>query len=104
MAGPRNAPRTRVLTSGAPVAITIDSPIWPYESLCLRGVITVQNVDGPPAEYRAAAERYLGAEGGRAWAEQIPSDLAFQRLSVKPDWVGVLDFNDMRRIPSALAG
>jgi hypothetical protein len=104
MAGPKNAPRTRVLSNGAPVAITIDTPTWPYEALCLRGIINVEHVAGPPAEYRPTAERYLGAEGGRAWCEQIPADMAFQRLTVRPQWVGVLDFNDMRRIPSALAG
>ena len=103
MAGPANAPRSLALTTGQPVAVTIDSSTWPYRSLLLRGTVEVDEMDGVVPEYRAAAVRYFGEEQGNGWCDQLPNGMRMARLRVRPQWVGVLDFDSMRRIPSALA-
>ena len=66
----------------------------------LRGEVEVEAVDGPPAEYVAAACRYLGEEQGRAWAAQLEGK-PMARLRFLPRWATVLDFET--RFPSALS-
>jgi hypothetical protein len=52
-------------------------------------------------EYAAAAERYFGAEQGRAWVEQVRAmSSQMARVAIRPEWVGLLDFET--RFPSAL--
>ena len=61
--------------------------------------------DGNPRvvpEYAAAAERYFGSAQGKAWVEQLGSkSTQMVRISIKPEWVGLLDFQT--RFPSALS-
>jgi hypothetical protein len=52
-------------------------------------------------EYAAAAERYFGAEQGKAWVDQFRkmfSEMA--RISIRPEWVAVIDFE--RRFPNPI--
>jgi len=52
-------------------------------------------------EYAQAAERYFGAEQGRAWVEQVTRMFPrMARLAVTPNWVAILDFE--HRFPSAI--
>lgn len=104
MASPVNAPKAAVLTAGSPIAVTIDDPTFPYASLMLRGGAEVDRVDGIAEEYELAAIRYLGEEQGRAWCAQLPSAIEMVRVKLSPDWVGLIDIADGRRLPSALAG
>jgi hypothetical protein len=101
MVTPVAAPKLKALTDGATVAVTIDSYDAPHKVLSLRGRIAVEEVDGVAPEYRAAAARYLGEARGEAWIRQLPPGLAMRRISMRPEWVGVLDFRT--RFPSALA-
>ena len=51
-------------------------------------------------EYALSAERYFGAEQGRAWADsQRGKPMA--RIRIVPTWVNILDFET--RFPSALS-
>jgi hypothetical protein len=104
MAGPANAPRAQALTEGTAVAVTIDSADWPYAVLLLRGTVSADHLQDIPEEYRAAAERYFGEDQGRAWCTQLPAGIPMTRYRLTPTWVGLLDFDGMRRLPSALAG
>ena len=70
----------------------------------LRGAIDVDRVAGIAPEYRASATRYFGSEAGEAWCASLPSDLATTRFRLEPSWVGLLDFDGGRRLPSAIAG
>jgi Pyridoxamine 5'-phosphate oxidase len=98
---PLAAPKMKVLHDNTPVALTIDSTPWPSNVLLIRGKVRVETVDGVAPEYAAAAERYLGAEQGRAWVEQVRGMLAqLARISIRPEWVGLLDFET--RFPSAI--
>ena len=104
MCSPSNAPKVGVLTTGAPVAVTIHGAEWPFAVLLLRGTVVVHHVNGIAPEYRANATRYFGAEQGEAWCASLPDDIAMERFRLEPTWVGLLDFAGMRRLPSALAG
>ena len=101
---PSNAPKVKVLASGAPAAVTIHGGEWPFAVLLLRGTVEVDQVAGIAPEYRACATRYFGAEQGEAWCASLPADLAMTRFRLEPSWVGLLDFEEMRRLPSAIAG
>ncbi len=104
MCSPSNAPKVGVLSTGAPVAVTIHGIDWPFAVLLLRGTVAVDHVDGVAPEYRACASRYFGTEQGDAWCASLPDDLTMERYRLEPSWVGLLDFDAMRRLPSALAG
>jgi len=54
------------------------------------------------ASYNTTAERYFGSAQGKAWVEQLGSkSTQMVRISIKPEWVGLLDFQT--RFPSALS-
>jgi hypothetical protein len=91
-------------TQGAPAAVTIHGPDWPFAVLLLRATVDVDEVTGVAPEYRACAARYFGPEQGEAWCASMPADLAMTRYRLEPRWVGLLDFDGMCRLPSAIAG
>jgi hypothetical protein len=69
--------------------------------LLVRGTAQLQTVKGIVPEYAMAAERYFGAEQGKAWLTQLSSMVQdMVRIGITPEWVGVLDFQT--RFPSAL--
>jgi hypothetical protein len=75
------------------VAVTIDSAGLPPEALLLRGRVTVTEVDGVVPEYALAHYRYAGPEQGAAnIAEVDQPGLRMARIALRPEWVGVLDF------------
>ena len=104
MCSPSNAPKVKYLQQGMPVAVTIHLDEWPYSALLLRGSVDVDQHEGITPEYRASAARYFGPEQGEAWCASLPVDLPMTRFRLEPTWVGLLDFDGMRRLPSALAG
>jgi hypothetical protein len=98
---PLKAPKIQALSSGAKVALTIDSNTWPYKVLQIRGKVQVDTVEGVVPEYAIAAERYFGAEQGRAWVQQVRGLFSHMaRIAVKPEWADILDFE--QRFPSAI--
>ena len=71
--------------------------------LTIRGQVEISEVDGVPAEYAAAAARYLGDEAAHAYLAEIEQPgTRMARIDLRPAWVGVLDFQS--RLPSALGG
>jgi pyridoxamine 5'-phosphate oxidase-like protein len=98
---PPKAPKVRALSPSAKVALTIDGNTWPYKVLQVRGTARIETVAGVIPEYALAAERYLGAEEGRAWAKQFGGMFSHMvRIAVQPEWVAVLDFE--KRFPNAI--
>lgn len=61
-----------------------------------------EQLDGEVPEYAAMTRKYLGEEGGKAWAAQyaqmFPRPI---RITIKPDWVALVDVET--RFPSAIA-
>jgi hypothetical protein len=83
------------------VALTIDGDVFPHKVLLIRGSAKLTTVEGVVPEYAAAAERYFGREQGQAWVTQMGNMVSSMvRVSVTPEWVGLLDFQT--RFPSAL--
>jgi general stress protein 26 len=99
---PPTAPKIKALRHNPNVAITINSSDpWPYQVLLIRGKAEIDIVDGTAPEYAAAAQRYFGEEQGRAWVEQMgPLFTQMARLTIRPEWVGTMDF--ATRFPSAV--
>jgi pyridoxamine 5'-phosphate oxidase-like protein len=98
---PPKAPKLKALAKNPKIALTIDDNNFPHKVLLVRGTAAMQNVSGIVPEYALAAERYFGAEQGKAWVSQLGSMIqAMVRIAITPEWVGLLDFQT--RFPSAL--
>ena len=101
LATPAKAPKLKALAKNPKVALTIDDNTFPHKVLLVRGSARLQPVKGVVPEYAMAAERYFGKEQGKAWVAQLASMIQeMVRITVTPEWVGVLDFQT--RFPSAL--
>lgn len=91
----------QALSRNSRVAVSIDGNTWPYKVLQIRGTARVETVPGVAPEYALAAERYFGAEQGKAWVKQVGGMFSqMARIAVTPEWVAVLDFE--QRFPSAI--
>jgi len=101
MATPPKAPKLKALARNPKVALTIDGNDFPHKVLLLRGTARLETVTGVVPEYAAAAERYFGSQQGKAWVGQLASMIQeMVRITVRPEWAGLLDFQT--RFPSAL--
>ncbi len=103
MASPPKAPKLKALAKNPKVALTIDENDFPHKVLLIRGSARLEPVDGIVPEYEACAQRYFDAATAQAWLSQLRGIVsAMVRITVTPEWVGLLDFKT--RFPSALAG
>lgn len=94
------APKLKALTQNAKVALTIDTEPFPAKVLMVRGTAQVAMVDELP-EYVEMAVHYMGEEGATAFLNQVGSLFSqLGRIEVKPEWVGIIDFE--KRYPSAI--
>jgi len=101
LGSPSKAPKLKALSKNPKVALTIDDNSFPHKVLLVRGTARLQSMNGVVPEYALAAERYFGAEGGKAWVAQLASMIQeMVRITITPEWVGLLDFQT--RFPSAL--
>jgi hypothetical protein len=96
------APKLRALKKSPTVALTIYEDVWPYKVLLVRGSAQLTPVEGTPSEFDDAAHHYLGHEGGEAFLCFYRSVVKrMSRITVKPAWAGLLDFET--RMPSVIA-
>lgn len=103
MATPPKAPKLKALSKNPKVSITIDDNTFPHKVLLIRGTARLEPVDGVVPEYAMAAERYFGPEQGQGWVQNLRTMISSMvRITISPEWVGLLDFQT--RFPSALAG
>ena len=87
------AVKLKSVIDGSRVAVTIDGSDWPYPVLMLRGTVTTTPFPGVVPGYRETAIRYLGEQNGAMFIDGIErTGLGMRRIEVKPDWVGLLDF------------
>lgn len=97
------ARRLRALRANPDVAVTIDTEPQPPEVLLLRGRVSITEVDGMVPEQAQAARRYLGEEGGVDYVTMAEHpDTKMARITLRPTWVGVLDFQT--RTPGIIGG
>jgi hypothetical protein len=102
MATPPKAPKLKALAKNPKVSLTIDDNTFPHKVLLIRGSARLDSVEGIVPEYLAAAERYFDPELAKAWLGQLRTLVSSMvRITITPEWVGLLDFQT--RFPSALA-
>lgn len=103
MATPPKAPKLKALARNSKVSLTIDDNTFPHKVLLIRGTARLEPMNGIVPEYASAAERYFGPDQGKGWVKQLSGMVSSMvRITVTPEWVGLLDFQT--RFPSALAG
>jgi len=101
MGTPPKAPKLKALAKNPKVSLTIDDNVFPHKVLLIRGTARLEPVNGVVPEYALAAARYFGPEQGKAWVAQMGQMISSMvRVTITPEWVGLLDFQT--RFPSAL--
>ena len=101
MGTPPKAPKLKALARNPRVSLTIDDNTFPHKVLLIRGSARLEPVTGIVPEYALCADRYFGPEQGPAWVAGLAKMVSSMvRVTVTPDWVGLLDFQT--RFPSAL--
>jgi len=89
------APKVRALTERPQAAVTIDVGNTPADarSLLIRGVASVEIVDGVPDEYLAASSKVLSADEAAEFAVQVRQMYdRMARISIVPTWARYFDF------------
>ena len=101
MATAMDDPKTKVLTNGSKVAVSIDRDFLASNILLIRGTVRVDTVEGIAPEYTAMIYRTMSKEDAEALLkEAAPLYPCMTRIFIHPDWVGILDFET--RLPSAI--
>jgi Pyridoxamine 5'-phosphate oxidase len=95
------APKVRALRRDPRVALTIDTDSQPPNVLLVRGVASIEIVDGVPDEFLAASRKVLPEDQWEDFEKQVRSVYpAMASISITPHWAKVLDFET--RLPIAL--
>ena len=101
MATEADAPKTKVLTTGSKVAVSIDRDFSASKILLIRGTVRVDTVEGIAPEYTAMIYRTMSKEDAEALLKEAARLYPrMTRIFIHPDWVGILDFET--RLPSAV--
>lgn len=99
------SPKARALSARPQVALTIDSGSTPEEAkaLLVRGLATLQTVDGVTEEYLAAARSFMDGPQLAEFERNVRSTYKqMVRISVEPLWARFYDFG-AGRLPAFLA-
>lgn len=99
------SPKARAISSRPEVALTIDTGSTPEEAraLLVRGLATVETVDGVTEEYLAAARRSMDEPGLAEFEDNVRSTYKqMVRISIEPLWARFYDFG-AGRLPVYLA-
>jgi hypothetical protein len=93
-----SSPKVRALAARPHVALTIDTDQGTASrSLSVRGVATVEIVDGVPDEYLAAATKNMDAGQARQFEAQVRSLYKqMARITIQPRWARYYDFGTGR--------
>lgn len=94
-----NAPKVRALRLNPKVALTIDTNDFPPNVLLVRGIASINVVDGVPSDYVEASRRLVGEENMPEWEAGVRSLYKqMARIAIVPDWAKIMDFET--RLPS----
>jgi hypothetical protein len=89
--------KVRDLHARPDVAVCIDTADGPPQVLMLRGRVTMTETDGVLPEYAAIQRQGRGDEEANAYLEAIDQPgLRMVRISLRPTWVGIVDFGGQR--------
>ena len=98
------SPKVRALTSRPQVALTIDTGSEPAtaKALMVRGLATLETVDGVPDEYIAAAAKSYEPSKLAEFERAVRSTYKqMVRISIEPQWARFYDFG-AGRVPEFL--
>ncbi|GFP47719.1 hypothetical protein LAUMK7_03026 [Mycobacterium kansasii] len=98
------SPKARALSSRPHVAVTIDTGSTPEEAkaLLVRGLATLETVDGVTDEYLAAARRSMSEPQLAEFERNVRSTYQqMVRISIEPLWARFYDFG-AGRLPAFL--
>ncbi|BBZ52741.1 pyridoxamine 5'-phosphate oxidase family protein [Mycobacterium heidelbergense] len=98
------SPKARALSARPEVALTIDTGTTPGEAkaLLVRGLATLETVDGVTEEYLAAARRSMDEPQLAEFERNVRSTYQqMVRISIEPQWARFYDF-DAGRLPAFL--
>jgi nitroimidazol reductase NimA-like FMN-containing flavoprotein (pyridoxamine 5'-phosphate oxidase superfamily) len=99
------SPKVRALSSRPEVALTIDTGDNPEEAkaLLVRGLATLETVDGVTDEYIAASKNSMGESEQAEFERNVRSTYKqMVRISIEPQWARLYDFG-AGRLPGFLA-
>ena len=99
------APKLRALAARPEVAVTIDAGSTPAEarSVLVRGIATVEIVDGVADEYLAAARKTMDTGQAETFEHAVRSLYdQMARISIEPRWARFYDFG-AGRVPTFIA-
>ena len=101
MATATDAPKTKVLTDGSKVAVSIVPDFAASKILLIRGTVRADTVEGIAPEYTAMIYRTMSEEDAQALLKEAARLYPrMTRIFIHPDWVGIIDFET--RLPSAV--
>src|SRR6266699_333383 len=101
MATAADAPKTKVLTNGSKVAVSIARDFSASKILLIRGTVRADTVEGIAPEYAAMIYRTMSEEDAQALLKEAARLYPrMTRIFIHPDWVGIIDFET--RLPSAV--
>jgi hypothetical protein len=99
------SPKVPALAARPEVAVTIDSGSTPAtaKALLVRGLVTLETIDGVPEEYIAASTKTLPASQQKEFEQAVQSMYKqMVRISIEPRWARFYDFG-AGRLPAFLA-
>lgn len=99
------SPKARALAARPHVALTIDSGDSPEtaKALLIRGLATLQTVDGVTDEYIAASKKSMADVEQAEFEKNVRSTYPqMVRISIEPTWARLFDFG-AGRLPGFLA-
>ena len=87
------APKLKALAANPRVAMTIDTETFLPHILLVRGVVTMETVEGVPAEYVEASRRIVGEDRMAEWEANVRRDhTSMVLVRVTPTWIRIIDF------------
>lgn len=87
------ARRLAALRARPDVAVSIDTDSAPAQVLMIRGKAQITEVDGIDPDYADSARQYLGEEAATQYLAMLAQpSTRMARITVRPTWVGLLDF------------
>ncbi|MGI9005055.1 MAG: SRPBCC domain-containing protein [Streptosporangiaceae bacterium] len=87
------SPKVSALTARPHVALSLDTPGPHFTALLIRGIASIDVVDGVPDEYLAAATKGQPAEQSRQFEANVRSIYRqMARISIRPAWARHYDF------------
>lgn len=101
MATHPKSPKVRALIQQPKVALTIDTNSFPPHVLSVRGVATIEVVDGVPWEYLEASKKFIAPEMWQGFETNVRATYKqMARITVTPEWAQVYDY--VTRAPKAI--